>query len=81
MSAAGMTSAVLRPQGQRQQNGNRRNGHQATHTAIIDPHATAVLSSESNIEMGVDDPWEASVPTGQPNLRTKVRKLVRKLAA
>lgn len=31
--------------------------------------------------MGVDEPWEASVPARQPSLAKKVRKLKRKLAA
>lgn len=31
--------------------------------------------------MGVDEPWEASLPVGQPTLSDKVRKLGRKLAA
>jgi uncharacterized membrane protein YphA (DoxX/SURF4 family) len=31
--------------------------------------------------MGVDEPWEASVPVGQPSLGRKVRKVVRKIAA
>jgi putative oxidoreductase len=31
--------------------------------------------------MGVDEPWEASVPVNQPTLSGKVRKLGRKLAA
>jgi uncharacterized membrane protein YphA (DoxX/SURF4 family) len=31
--------------------------------------------------MGVDEPWEASVPVGQPSLADKLRKAGRKLAA
>jgi len=31
--------------------------------------------------MGVDEPWEASVPVGQPSLSGKLRKIGRKLAA
>lgn len=31
--------------------------------------------------MGVEEPWEASVPTTKPNLTRKVRKIARKIAA
>ena len=31
--------------------------------------------------MGVDEPWEASVPVAQPTLANKVRKIGRKIAA
>jgi uncharacterized membrane protein YphA (DoxX/SURF4 family) len=31
--------------------------------------------------MGVDEPWEAAVPVGQPTLTDKARKLARKVAA
>lgn len=31
--------------------------------------------------MGVDEPWEAAVPVGQPTLAGKARKLGRKIAA
>jgi hypothetical protein len=31
--------------------------------------------------MGVDEPWEASVPTNKPKLTRTLRKLGRKLAA
>jgi hypothetical protein len=34
-AATAMTSAVLRPQGQGQQKGERRNGRQTPHTALI----------------------------------------------
>jgi hypothetical protein len=34
-AATAMTSAMLRPQGQRQQKGKRRNGRQTPHTALI----------------------------------------------
>jgi hypothetical protein len=31
--------------------------------------------------MGVEEPWEASVPVGQPTLAKRVRKIARKMAA
>jgi hypothetical protein len=31
--------------------------------------------------MGVDEPWAASVPVGQPSLGDKMRKLGRRIAA
>jgi len=31
--------------------------------------------------MGVDEPWEASVPVGQPTMSGKIRKIGRRLAA
>jgi hypothetical protein len=34
-AATAVTSAMLRPQGQSQQNGERRNGRQTPHTALI----------------------------------------------
>ena len=35
MSASGVTAAVLRPQGHSQEERERRNGHQATHTQLL----------------------------------------------
>jgi hypothetical protein len=35
MSADSVTSAMLRPQGQRQQNGERCDRHQATHRSVL----------------------------------------------
>jgi len=31
--------------------------------------------------MGVDEPWEASVPVGQRRISKKLRKIVRQIAA
>ena len=31
--------------------------------------------------MGVDEPWEASIPAGKPSLGDKVRKIGRQIAA
>jgi hypothetical protein len=31
--------------------------------------------------MGVEEPWEASVPVGRPTLAQKARKAVRRIAA
>lgn len=31
--------------------------------------------------MGVEEPWEASVPLGQPSIASRARKMVRRLAA
>jgi putative oxidoreductase len=48
---------------------------------MIDFMKNAALAGGALALMGVDEPWEASVPVDQPNLAGKVRKLGRKLAA
>jgi putative oxidoreductase len=48
---------------------------------MIDFMKNAALAGGALALMGVDEPWEASVPVNQPNLAGKVRKLGRKLAA
>jgi hypothetical protein len=41
----------------------------------------AALAGGALALMGVEEPWEASVPVGQPGFRKKVRKVVRRIAA
>jgi uncharacterized membrane protein YphA (DoxX/SURF4 family) len=53
---------------------------------MIDFMKNTALAGGALALMGVDEPWEASIPTeqlkfGQPKLVRKVRKLGRKLAA
>jgi len=40
-----------------------------------------VLAGGALALMGVDEPWEASVPVAQPNLRDKLRTVARRIAA
>lgn len=52
----------------------------------VDFMKNAALAGAALALMGVDEPWEASVPVeelkpGQPKLARKIRKLARKLAA
>jgi hypothetical protein len=54
---------------------------------MIDFMKNTTLAGGALALMGVDEPWEASVPTiselkpGQPKLARKLRKLERKIAA
>ena len=48
---------------------------------MIDFMKNAALAGGALALMGVDEPWEASVPVDKPNLAGKVRKLGRTLAA
>lgn len=41
----------------------------------------AALAGGALALMGVEEPWEASVPVGQPRLGKKLRKIVHKIAA
>lgn len=48
---------------------------------MIDFMKNAALAGGALALMGVDEPWEASVPVGQPRLGTRIKKAARKLAA
>jgi putative oxidoreductase len=48
---------------------------------MIDFMKNAALAGGALALMGVDEPWEASVPVEQPTIAGKVRKMGRKLAA
>jgi uncharacterized membrane protein YphA (DoxX/SURF4 family) len=48
---------------------------------MIDFMKNAALAGGALALMGVDEPWEASVPVEQPKLSGRLRKLGRKLAA
>ena len=48
---------------------------------MIDFMKNTALAGGALALMGVDEPWEASVPTNRPNLARRVRNLGRKLAA
>jgi putative oxidoreductase len=50
-------------------------------TNMIDFMKNAALAGGALALMGVDEPWEASVPVGQPRLGKKLRKAARKFAA
>jgi putative oxidoreductase len=48
---------------------------------MIDFMKNLALAGGALALMGVDEPWEASIPAKQPTLAAKVRKLGRKIAA
>lgn len=41
----------------------------------------AALAGGALALMGIEEPWEASVPVGQPGLGKKLRKVARRIAA
>ena len=48
---------------------------------MIDFMKNAALAGGALALMGVDEPWEASVPLGQPGFGKRVKKLARRIAA
>ena len=48
---------------------------------LINFMKNAALAGGALALMGVEEPWEASVPVGQPTLRSQLRKVARQLAA
>jgi uncharacterized membrane protein YphA (DoxX/SURF4 family) len=57
-----------------------QNPEQRTHD-MINFMKNMALAGGALALMGVDEPWEASIPTSRPTLSSKIRKLGRKLAA
>jgi putative oxidoreductase len=50
-------------------------------TNMIDFMKNAALAGGALALMGVEEPWEASVPVGHYGLKKKLRKVVRRIAA
>src|SRR5215475_6502498 len=48
---------------------------------MIDFMKNAALAGGALALMGVEEPWEASVPVGHPGFRKRVKKLARRIAA
>lgn len=48
---------------------------------MINFFKNAALAGGALALMGIEEPWEASVPVGQPGMGKKLRKVVRRIAA
>lgn len=59
----------------------RNEDPQERQSNMINFMKNAALAGGALALMGVEEPWEASVPIGQPGLNQKLRKAIRQIAA